>query len=67
MRTLKYHNKSRTHKTFTPGDIVFMKSDRRRKDKRSYIKHTVQEDQRDTIVTTKGKIIHKDNLRNSSI
>lgn len=66
-RTLKYHNKKRVHKAFTPGDIVFMKSDRRRKDKKAYVKYTVQEDRKDTIVTTTGKIIHKDNLRNVSM
>lgn len=37
-KILKSHNKKRIHKTFAPGDIVFMKSDRRRKDKRAYLK-----------------------------
>lgn len=62
-KTLDFHNKKRTHKTFKTGDIVFMKSDRRRKDKKAYTKHTVREDKKDTIVTTTGKIIHKDCLR----
>lgn len=64
-KTLDYHNKNRVHKTFKPGDVVFLKSDRRRKDKKSYTKHTVQEDQKNTVLTTTGKIIHKDNLRNT--
>lgn len=60
---LKYQNKNREHKTFKAGDIVFMKSDRRRKDKKSYKRHVVKEDHNDTIVTTAGKIIHKGSLR----
>lgn len=66
-KTLNFHNKKRIHKTFKTGDIVFMKSDRRRKDKKAYKRFIVQEDQNDTIVTTTGKIIHKDSLRNVSI
>lgn len=66
-KTLNHHNKKRTHKAFQPGDIVFMKSDRRCKDKKAYVKLIVQEDRKDTIVTTTGKIIHKDNLRNDVI
>lgn len=64
-KTLNHHNKKRVHKAFNPGDIVFMKSDRRRKDKKSYTKYTVLEDRKDTILTTGGKIIHKDSLRNA--
>lgn len=64
---LKYHNKKRVHKTFQPGDVVFVKSDRRRKDKKAYMKYTVQMDQKDTIVTTTNKTIHKDNLRTQHI
>lgn len=63
-KTLKFHNKKRTHKKFNPGDAVFMKSDRRCKNKKSYIKYIVKEDREDTILTTTGKIIHKDSLRN---
>lgn len=66
-KTLTYHNKNRMHKLFSPGDIVFMKSDRRRKDKKAYVKYTVKEDHKDTIVTTTGKTIHKDNLRNARL
>lgn len=64
---LKCHNKKRVHKTFQTGDIVFAKSDRRRKDKRAYLKYTVREDKKDTIVTTTGKTIHKDSLRTRHI
>lgn len=62
-KTLKHHNKRRIQKKFKIGDKVFMKSDRRCKNKKSYVKYTVQEDREDTILTTTGKIIHKDNLR----
>lgn len=61
-KMLKYHNKKRDHKAFKPGDIVFMKSDRRCKDKKSYKKYTVKEDQ-ETILTTTNKTVHKDSLR----
>lgn len=64
-KMLQFHNKKRIHKVFKAGDIVFMKSDRRRKDKRAYAKYIVKEDHKDTIVSTTGKIIHKDSLRNS--
>lgn len=64
-KTLEYHNKNRSHKVFKAGDVVFMKCDRRRKDKKSYKKYTVKEEE--TILTTSGKIIHKDNLRNESL
>lgn len=67
IQTLKYHNKKRAHKAFNPGDIVFMKSDRRRKDKKAYMKYTVKEDRNDTIVTTTDKVIHKDSLRNATL
>lgn len=66
-KILKFHNKKRSHKIFQAGDIVFMKSDRRRKDKRSYKKYTVREDKNDTIITTTGKVIHKDSLRTKHI
>lgn len=64
-KMLAHHNKKRMHKTFSPGDKVFLKSDRRTKDKKSYTRHIVQEDKKDTIITTTGKVIHKDNLRNT--
>lgn len=66
-RTLTFHNKKRAHKAFLPGDIVFMKSDRRCKDKKAYKKYVVAENHNDTIITTTGRVIHKDSLRNVSI
>lgn len=66
-KILTYHNKKRIHKVFKAGDIVFMKSDRRRKDKKSYSKYIVQEDRNDTVVTTTGKVIHKDSLRSKCL
>lgn len=62
---LQYHNKKRIHKFFLPGDTIYVKNDRRRKDTSRYVKHTVKEDREDTILTTKGKIIHKDRVRNA--
>lgn len=64
-KTLTYHNKKRVHKTFNPGDTVFMKSDRRCKNKKSYTKYVVQEVYKDAILTTTGKLIHKDSLKNA--
>lgn len=64
-KTLEHHNKNRVHKTFNPGDTVFMKSDRRCKNRKSYTKYIVHEDHKDTILTTTGKTIHKDSLRNT--
>lgn len=62
-KLLKYHNKNRENRNFEPGEIIYIKSNRRRKDASSYTKHIVKEDQGDTIITTKNKIYHKDSIR----
>lgn len=60
---LRFHNKNRITKEYSQGDKIFLKTDRRTKDKQKYNAHIVQEDRGDTLLTTKGKIIHKDNIR----
>jgi len=60
---LKYHNKNRNKRQFHPGEVIFVKSDRRRKDASAYTKHTVKQDLKDSVLTTKNKVYHKDNIR----
>lgn len=60
---LKYHNKNRHNKDFKPNEIIYVKNNRRRKDASPYTKHMVKENRGDTILTTKDKIYHKDNIR----
>lgn len=64
-KTLKYHNKKREDRKFEPNEIIYVKSNRRRKDANAYTKHIVKENLKDTVLTTKEKIIHKDNIRNN--
>lgn len=58
--TLKYHNKNRKNRNFLPNEIIYIKSDRRRKDASAYIKHIVKKDLGDSILTTLNKIFHAD-------
>lgn len=60
---LKYHNKNKVNRTFQPDEIIFVKSDRRRKDADAYKKHIVKEDLGDSIMTTRNKKFHKDDIR----
>lgn len=60
---LKFQNKNRDYKHFEPGAVIFAKDNRRDKRSASYNKYTVQEDRDTMIVTTTGKLIHKDNIR----
>lgn len=60
---LRLHNRERTNKVYRPGKTVYVKTDRRRKSEPRYKKHIVREENRNTIVTTRNKVIHKDNLR----
>lgn len=62
-KLLEYHNKNREHRRFEPNEIIYVKSNRRRKDASSYVKHTVKEDRGDTVLTTKNKVFHKDSIR----
>lgn len=62
---LSYHNKKRTQKEYKTGQTVYVKQNRRNKTNPRYLKKTVQENYEDTILTTEGKIVHKDNLRNN--
>ncbi|RYX80703.1 transposase [bacterium] len=65
-RMLSYHNKNRQNKKFQPGEIVYVKGNRRRKDANAYTKHVVKEDKKNTILTKKDKIIHKDSLKKNN-
>lgn len=60
---LNYHNKNRRNRKFEPNEIIYVKSNRRRKDAEAYKKHIIKEDLGDTILTTRDKIIHKDSIR----
>lgn len=62
-QTLEYHNKNKTNRSFRPGEEIFVKSNRRRKDASAYVKHIVKEDLGNSILTTKNKEFHKDNIR----
>lgn len=60
---LRTHNKKRSKKEYNPGDVIFVKTDRRNKSSPRYIKHTVKTDNKETITTTRDKVIHKDSIR----
>lgn len=61
---LKFQNKNRRSKYFEPGEIVYAKNNRRDKRQPTHLKHVVKNDIGVTIVTERGKLIHKDNIRN---
>lgn len=60
---LNFQNKSRRSKIFNPGDIIFVKNNRRDKRCSTHTKHVVREDKGVTVVTDKNKIVHKDHIR----
>lgn len=62
-KLLKYHNKNRKFRKFNPGETIYVKTDRRRKNASAYKKYIVKEDRGDTILTTTNKTYHKDSLR----
>ena len=62
-KLLLYHNKGRKNITYKPGDIIYSRTDRRNKIAKRYNQHKVKEDRGDTILTARGKIIHKDSIR----
>lgn len=49
--------------TYKEGDTVYVKTDRRNKQATKYSKHRVAEEPGDTILTNKGKVIHKDSIK----
>lgn len=67
-KTLERLNQGTKHRTFSPNEqiLVKIKGVRKKKDAR-YIKYIVKEDREDTVLTTKGKIVHKDNIKNYTI
>lgn len=66
-KMLKYFNKNRENKMYEQNEIVYVKGNRRRKDANAYTKHVVKEDQKNTILTKKDKIIHKDCIRKNKL
>lgn len=60
---LKFQNKTRDFKHFEPGTTIFVRDNRRDKRSASHMKYVVQEDKGTMILTTSGKLIHKDNIR----
>lgn len=40
-KLLEYHNKNRKNRQFEPNEVIFIKSNRRRKDASAYVKHIV--------------------------
>lgn len=66
-RNLSYHNKNRFNRFFKQDEVIFVKSNRRRKDAPAYAKQVVKEDLGNSVLTTKGKIVHKDDLRRNVI
>lgn len=62
--TLHVRNKDRHNKVYKENDIVFEKSDRRQtKGKPIYVKRKVKQNNKNTVIDSKNKVIHKDNLR----
>lgn len=66
-KMLKYFNKNRENKMYEQNEIVYVKGNRRRKDANAYTRHVVKEDQKNTILTKKDKIIHKDSIRKNNL
>lgn len=56
---LKYHNSKRGHKIFHPGETIYVKNNRRRKDHKSYSRLTVKEDRKDTVQQQTTKLYIK--------
>lgn len=61
---LKYHNKKTVVKTYSPGDKVFVKVNKRLGNKfnKIFVEKTVQQDL-GTSIKIDDKIVHKDNIR----
>lgn len=60
---LRLHNAQRVFKQYEPGDIIYVKNNRRDKRCQAFTKHIVQQDLGIVIITNLGKKIHKDNIR----
>lgn len=64
-KILEYHNKNRRNRIFAPNEIIYIKSNRRRKDASAYTKHIVKQDLGNSVMTTLNKIFHKDSIRDN--
>lgn len=64
---LEYHNKARYTKSYNVGDKVLVKSNRRLGNKLTplYSEQIIEKDL-GTTVLIRGRVVHKDNLRNNS-
>lgn len=60
---LSFQNKNRSSKVFNPGDIIFVKNDRRDKRSPTHTRHIVKEDKGIIVITDGNKMVHKDNIR----
>lgn len=60
---LAFHNNTRKNRIFTAGEIIYVKSSRRRKDASAYARHIALEDLGNSVRTTNNKVFHKDNRR----
>lgn len=62
-RNLNFHNKNRQNRGFKINEVIFVKSNRRRKDADAYTKHVVKQDLGNSVLTTTNKVFHKDSIR----
>lgn len=62
-KLLDFHNKKSENRRFEPNEIIYVKSNRRRKDSNTYTKHFFKEDIGNSVLTTKNKVFHKDSIR----
>lgn len=62
-QTLRLQNKNRIRKEYESGDVIYVRTNRRNKTAPKYTKQIVKENKNNTIINSKGKEIHKDNIR----
>lgn len=62
---LDYHNRNRSTRQYHPGDIIFVKLNKRLGSKLTprFRKEVVDENFETTIRTTSGKVVHKNNIK----
>lgn len=60
---LNFQNERRDVKIYLPGDVIFVKNNRRDKRSQTFTKHIVGEDRGMMIITDKMKKVHKDDIR----
>ncbi|GBP02397.1 Retrovirus-related Pol polyprotein from transposon gypsy [Eumeta japonica] len=60
-------NKGTKHREFKEGTQIFVKTTTRSKSSPKYRKEIVKEDRGETVLTRRGAIVHKDNIKNSTV